>query len=168
MADAAELAALHGLCFPEGWNVPAFEGFLADPGYSLWVLRRAEAESVAGFLIARTAADEAEIITLAVAEDLRRQGFGRALLGQAAADLGRGPTTRIFLEVGSGNLAARRLYAACGFRLVGNRAGYYRESGEDALVLELRLGVADRGPGRRSGAATAAFEYGNKTKNSLE
>ncbi len=90
------------------------------------------------FILARVAADEAEILTLAVAPALRRQGRARALLTHAARHAGAAGATALFLEVSDANLAARGLYQAAGFRAVGKRRGYYA-SGETALVLRLEL-----------------------------
>ncbi|MGI9383020.1 MAG: GNAT family N-acetyltransferase [Methyloligellaceae bacterium] len=141
MRDAPEMAALHGQSFPQGWSDAAFERFLADHTCSTWIARRPEQGPIAGFLLSRMAADEADIVTLAVAEDVRRHGLGSALVECAAAALGRRGARRLLLEVGESNLAARGLYAACGFRVVGARSGYYRSGcdGEDAVVMERRL-----------------------------
>ena len=75
-----------------------------------------------GFVLARAAAGEAEILTLAVAPAARGKGLGRALL-QAAIDQAQGPWARatIFLEVGADNPHALALYAGLGFAKVGMR-----------------------------------------------
>jgi ribosomal-protein-alanine N-acetyltransferase len=90
-----------------------------------------------GFVLARVAADEAEIVTLAVRPAARGRGLGRALL-QAAIDKARslGADT-MFLEVGADNPQALALYAGLGFAKVGARKAYY--DGRDALVLRLPL-----------------------------
>jgi ribosomal-protein-alanine N-acetyltransferase len=88
-------------------------------------------------LLARVAADEAEILTLAVAPALRRQGRGRALL-TAAVLRAASEATAMFLEVSAGNLAAQNLYFGAGFREVGRRRRYYAD-GADALVLRREL-----------------------------
>lgn len=93
----------------------------------------------AGFVLARAAADEAEILTLAVVPAWRRRGLGAALLAAAqrrAASLG---AAQLFLEVAADNDAARALYAGAGFEAVGLRRGYYA-GGRDALVLRRALG----------------------------
>ncbi len=49
---------------------------------------------------------------------------------------------RVFLEVAEANVAARRLYAAAGYRESGIRKGYYRHAGrpaEDAVVMDKLL-----------------------------
>jgi ribosomal-protein-alanine N-acetyltransferase len=47
---------------------------------------------------------------------------------------------RIFhLEVRAGNLAAQKMYANFGYEVVGRRTRYYKDNGEDALLLTLKL-----------------------------
>ncbi len=85
-------------------------------------------------ILARVAADEAEILTLAVAPPSRRAGLGAALLRAAMRHAGRVGARTMFLEVAVTNGAARALYASFGFREAGLRRGYYID-GTDALVL---------------------------------
>jgi ribosomal-protein-alanine N-acetyltransferase len=90
-----------------------------------------------GFVLARVAGGEAEILTLAVAPAARGGGLGRSLL-QAAINKARALQARtMFLEVGTDNPAALALYAGLGFARVGMRKGYY--NGRDAAVLRLSL-----------------------------
>lgn len=124
------LAALHAACFARAWDARTLTEMLAGPGTFAFV-------HADGFVLGRAAADEAEILTLAVAPHARGQGLGRALL-QAAINRARelGATT-MFLEVGADNPAALALYAGLGFAKVGQRKAYYE--GRDALVLRLPL-----------------------------
>ncbi len=128
--DPAPLAALHATSFPDAWDAEAIADLLATPGTFAFHMPD-------GFVMARVAAGEAEILTLAVVPAARGQGLGRTLL-QAAINKARemGATT-MFLEVGADNPAARALYASLGFTKVGDRKGYYQ--GRDALVLRLPL-----------------------------
>ncbi|HTR87864.1 MAG TPA: ribosomal protein S18-alanine N-acetyltransferase [Reyranella sp.] len=95
-----------------------------------------------GFALCRVAADEAELLTIAVSADHRRRGAGRALLGEIiAASCTRGAAT-LFLEVAADNPAAQALYAQAGFKEVGRRRGYYMRGAYlavDAVVLRLAL-----------------------------
>ena len=139
-ALAAALAAIHARAFPpdEVWDEGAIALLTDSPGGIGWFDPRG------GFCLARVAADEAEILTLAVLPERRRQGIAARLLTAAmAAASGRG-ARRMLLEVAESNLAARRLYAAAGFRPVGRRARYYA-SGEDALVLAAALSPTPEG-----------------------
>lgn len=95
----------------------------------------------AGMALWRTAADEAELLTIAVAVAHRRRGAGRALLDAVIVRARERGARVLFLEVGVDNPAARLLYTQAGFEEVGRRIGYYqRHNGlADALVLRLRL-----------------------------
>lgn len=129
-SSAAALAALHAACFPDAWDEAAIAGLLDKPGTFAFAHDD-------GFVLARVAGDEAEILTLAVAPAARGQGLGRALLQAViirAAELGG---ASLFLEVGADNPAALALYAGLGFTRVGMRKAYY--NGGDALVLRLPL-----------------------------
>jgi len=135
--DATALARLHAACFttPRPWSAAEFEDLLAVRGSFLDVLP-------GGFVLGRVIADEAELLTIAVAPDARRQGSGAALLAafhDHAAELG---AVTAFLEVAEDNAAARALYAQGGWTESGRRRGYYHPpqgAAVDALVLTRAL-----------------------------
>ncbi|MBL6456055.1 GNAT family N-acetyltransferase [Belnapia sp. T6] len=132
--DAAALAALHAAAFPptEAWGPDAMALMLGMPGaFGLW-------EPGAGLVLARAVADEAEILTLAVAPARRRQGSGAELLAGAMQGAILRGAAAMFLEVAEGNAAALALYRAAGFAEVGRRRRYYAD-GADALVLRRDL-----------------------------
>lgn len=113
------------------------EGYLALPG---WVAE--EGDGVEGFLFARVAADEMEILNLAVEPAARERGAGSALLA-AAFDYGRqAGAARAFLEVRESNLRARRFYQQRGFTVSGRRPRYYHHPVEDAVVMSCSFAVA--------------------------
>jgi ribosomal-protein-alanine N-acetyltransferase len=131
---APGLAALHAAAFPpaQAWGAAAIGLMLELRGsFGLW---RPEA----GFVLARVAADEAEILTLAVLPAARRQGLGAALMAAAMATARARGATAMFLEVAEANAAALALYRGLGFAEVGRRRRYY-EDGADALVLRRAL-----------------------------
>ena len=73
------------------------------------------------------AADEAEILSIAVDAGHRGRGLSRNLLLTHLGHLaGRGVRT-IFLEVEENNQPARRLYERAGFGVVGRRERYYQQ-----------------------------------------
>jgi len=90
-----------------------------------------------GFVLARAAADEAEILTLAVRPSARGKGLGRVLLQAAIKKAHALGAATMFLEVGVDNPHALALYAGLGFAKVGTRKAYFE--GRDALVLRLPL-----------------------------
>jgi len=142
--DLDRAARLHGRSFvpigERGWTRQDIAGLLASPGVSGFLL--AGPDSDVGMAICRVAADEAELLTVAVDPDHRRRGAGR-LLVNAVIDRVRGAgAATIFLEVGADNPAARRLYESFGFAAVGHRAAYYTRGGRpsaDAIVMRLAL-----------------------------
>jgi ribosomal-protein-alanine N-acetyltransferase len=133
-ADTGALAALHSLCFPDAWDAPAITALLATPGTFVF-------QTEAGFVMARAAGGEAEILTLAAAPEARGRGLGRALLQAAMIKAKALGAQTMFLEVGADNPAALALYAGLGFAKVGMRKAYYTSDsgGGDALVLRLPL-----------------------------
>lgn len=91
-----------------------------------------------GLLIARKAADEAEILTFCVAPACRNAGLGRALLETAVKELRDAGAKQLFLEVEQRNEAALKLYRSFGAVPVGKRERYY-EHGADAAIFCLAL-----------------------------
>ena len=129
-ADTAPLAALHAASFPDPWDSAAIAALLATPGTFAF-------HAHDGFVLARVAAEEAEILTLAVLPAARGKGLGRALLQAAIAHARARGAQSMFLEVGVENPSALALYAGLGFARVGLRKAYLY--GKDALVLRLPL-----------------------------
>lgn len=139
-------AALHasGFVVPRPWRARDFADLLKHP--SIFAIDRD-----GGFAIGRTALDEAELATLVVAPDHRRQGIGRALLSAFEAEASARGASRIFLEVAADNDPAIALYTRAGYAQAGRRAGYYRAPGGlriDALVLTRALDAQQTGGGR--------------------
>ena len=129
----ADLAALHARCFtvPRPWSAAEFDDLIHAPG--CFLLLRPQA-----FLLGRAIAGEAELMTLAVAPESRRQGLGQALVeGFAAASRDRG-ASQAFLEVAADNVPAIALYHAAGWVRAGLRRRYYGAT-TDAIVMRLGL-----------------------------
>jgi ribosomal-protein-alanine N-acetyltransferase len=135
------LSALHARSFADGWSGQTLQGLLQSPG--VFALAAEAGPVFLGFILVRVAADEAEILTLAVAPERRRQGAGHALLAAAAAQAAGCGADRMILEVASSNAPARALYRRLGFRQTGLRKAYYRPfagaPAEDALILAAPL-----------------------------
>ncbi|WGH80049.1 GNAT family N-acetyltransferase [Jannaschia ovalis] len=136
--SAPALARLHARCFTGAarWSEAAFAEALADPRCFFCP----EGGDGTGFALGRVIAGEAELLTLAVAPERRRQGTGRALLQGFEAEAMRRAATDAFLEVAADNVAARGLYAAQGWIETGRRRGYF--AGIDALTLHKVLHAA--------------------------
>jgi ribosomal-protein-alanine N-acetyltransferase len=139
--DAAVLAAIHAACFVRGWDQDSMAQFISGPGCLVLVASRTQSGPVEGFLIARKAEDEAEILTLAVHTACRRAGLARVLVEMAMARLKATGAQKLFLEVDEANAPARALYRCFGAEEVGRRRRYY-EHGADAVIFSLALSAA--------------------------
>jgi [ribosomal protein S18]-alanine N-acetyltransferase len=135
--DAPAIAQLHGQSFGRGWDEDEVYRLLVDHAV---IAHRAMSRSVlVGFIMSRLAADEAEILSIAIAPARRGRGLSRPLLDHHLRSLAGLGVRAIFLEVDEHNAPACRLYAGAGFHEVGRRQGYYAD-GASALVLRRDLG----------------------------
>lgn len=136
--DADCLAALYAEALPPGWPAPELAASCADPNRT--ILSATAGAKMHGFVIVQFAADEAEILAVAVAKDCRRQGCATSLV-KAAIEACRGRfISCIYLEVAESNTGARELYEKFGFRAVARRENYYQSAGsspDSALVMKL-------------------------------
>jgi ribosomal-protein-alanine N-acetyltransferase len=139
-ADAARLGAIHASAFPPGeaWGEDTMARLLALPGVHALL---AEAD---GLLLLRQAADEAEVLTLAVRPAARRQGVAHALMETGAGLLAAAGARVLLLEVAEENAAALALYAGLGFVDAARRPDYYAP-GRHARLLRLDLGDGESG-----------------------
>lgn len=137
--DAPDMASIHAQAFDKPWAEGEFEDLLDGEGI-FGVLARGE--DPAGVLICRTAAGEAEILTVGVAGWARRKGVGQALMLAAIGQARAAGAEQMFLEVDVANAAAVALYERLGFARSGLRKGYYDRGAAglaDALVMRLDL-----------------------------
>lgn len=139
---AAALAPLHAAAFVEAWNAAALARLLrADAARAFGAFSGYERTPL-GFVLAFTAAGEAEILSMVVADRARRSGIGGQLLTALRLQLVDEGVTQLFLEVAADNTAAHGLYRRHGFVETGRRRGYYQRTGAsavDALTLGLTL-----------------------------
>ena len=142
--DVDVASALHRAAFtPLGeraWTRQDMAELGASPGVS-GVLLLSDGKEI-GVALCRVTADEAELLTIAIDPGHRRRGAGRALLEAVIDRAHAAGAASLFLEVGADNPAACSLYKQKGFRIVGQRTGYYRRGSlpaADGLVMRLDL-----------------------------
>jgi len=143
-AHAQPIALLHREDFARPWSAGEFLSLIVQDGVFGFVAREVGKgrQGIAGFVLARMAADEAEILTVAVARNHRRAGLGRALMDAVLRTLHHDRAEALFLEVDETNRAALALYRRLGFAEVGKRPGYYTApdgTKTGALVLRRSL-----------------------------
>lgn len=91
-------------------------------------------QEVCGYGIIRVLWD-ADILSIAVREDMRRKGVGGDILGKMLGNAFQYGSKRVFLEARSHNTPAKRLYEASGFKVIGIRKDYYTSPLDDALLM---------------------------------
>ena len=139
--DADSIAALHAASFHRGWSEEEVAALLVER--NVMAHRATVGRTLAGFIMSRRAADEAEILSVAVRNAERGRGLARALLQLHLRRLAGDGVRTVFLEVDETNTPAIRLYRRAGFRDVGRRPNYYATPGATpaaALVLRRDLG----------------------------
>jgi ribosomal-protein-alanine N-acetyltransferase len=138
MAHADDCATLHAASFSYPWPLADIEALLLAPTtYADGAFGKAG--ELQGFILSRRAADEAEILTIAVKPRKRGLGIAGRLMRANMAQLQAAGAKTWFLEVEAQNTAALALYDRFGFEKVGERKSYYRKpDGDNALAFILR------------------------------
>ncbi len=129
--ESRALAALHQEDFARPWTDGEFADLMKQNTVFGFTAREEGrgAHAPVGFVLARVAADEGEILTLAVARRYRRLGVGRLLMDAVLRHLYHERAEALFLEVDETNEAALALYRRLGFKIVGQRPDYYENAG---------------------------------------
>ena len=120
--DAPRMAQIHTESFFKGWDAEAMATHLQKD------LCFGHGRPLDGFVIISHAADQAEILTIAIDPALRRQGLARKLLDIAETELADLGVDTLFLEVAEDNTAAIAFYKASGFEPIGKRPAYYKRA----------------------------------------
>ena len=138
--DVAEVVALtRASAEAAQWSAAEFERIAGEEVATGCAWVAVAGPGIVGYIVTRCAAEEVEILNLAVAAGARRKGIAGRLLERALAAAQAGPARRAFLEVRESNRAAIALYQRHHFLPAGRRALYYGNPPEDALVLARTL-----------------------------
>ena len=137
-ADVPAVHEIDHLSFSLPWPERSFHFELTgNPNSRCWV---GEIEGrVVTMLVIWMILNEAHIATIATHPDFRHQGFGRQLLVHGLKQAMAEGAVRSFLEVREGNLSAQSMYRQMGFVEDGRRPRYYRDNGEDAILMSADL-----------------------------
>lgn len=129
--DLPQVISIERRAFPTPWSLSMFVLELSKP--SGVCLAAVEDKRVLGYLICARYADVWHLMNIAVDPAARRQGIGAALLDEMLERAGR--EASYTLEVRPSNGPAMALYQRFGFRSAGMRKRYYRDTGEDAVIM---------------------------------
>ena len=136
LGDLKQVVAIDQMSFSLPWPARSFQFELTDnPASRCWV---AEFDGhVIGMVVAWFIVDEIHIATIAVHPDFRKQGIGEKLLLHTLQSAKAEGGVSSFLEVRESNSAAIMMYRKFGYVESGRREGYYKDNGEDAILMTL-------------------------------
>jgi [ribosomal protein S18]-alanine N-acetyltransferase len=136
---AEDCARIHAGGFAHPWSETEIEALLSSGATIGSAALDPATHRLRGFAMSRLAADEAEVLTIAVDPACRGRGVGRDLMREHLARATLAGARTMFLEVDAANNAAIALYARFRFVKVGQRVGYYRRpDGKPATALVMR------------------------------
>jgi ribosomal-protein-alanine N-acetyltransferase len=132
-SDLPQVIAIERRSFPTAWSLSMFVLELSKPAGICLAAVRTGSRTVDGYLICSRYDTVWHVMNVAVEPSARRHGVARRMLAEMIARAGsQEPFT---LEVRASNAPAIALYERFGFRSAGTRARYYRDTGEDAVIM---------------------------------
>jgi len=136
LADIDQVVAIDQASFSLPWPERSFRFEVTDnPASRAWV---AELDGkIIGMIVSWMFVDEAHIATIATHPDYRRQGIANQLLIHSLHYVLSEGAKSSFLEVRASNTAAQAMYRKLGFEESGRRPRYYKDNGEDAILMTL-------------------------------
>jgi len=140
LEDVPAVHEIDTLSFSLPWPERSFRFEVSENAVSRgWVAEAAvNGESrIIGMLVLWLIVDEAHIATVAVHPDFRRRSIGSRIIVEALKAARTEGARRAFLEARERNLAAQEMYRKFGFEITGRRPRYYRDTGEDAILMTL-------------------------------
>lgn len=134
--DVPAVAKLDQLAFTLPWTERSFHfEVTSNPASRCWVAE--QAGLIVGVVVAWLLVDEVHIATIATHPDFRRQGIAQALLAHVLKSGAQEGAVSSFLEVRASNIAAQAMYRKFGYEETGRRPRYYKDNGEDAILMTL-------------------------------
>ncbi len=137
--DVRSVSEIHAASFDRPWGLTEFERLMAEETVLTHVAAGGPRDIPEGFVLARLAADEAEILSIAVNPTRRGEGIAGRLLKSQMDMLALNGIRTLFLEVEDANIPALALYQRHRFMEVSRREAYYRKAdGSAATALVMR------------------------------
>lgn len=135
--DVPAVAKIDQISFSLPWPEHSFHYEVSENRVARCFVAETKDRRIAAMIVSWIIVDEMHIATIATHPDFRRQGIGARILTQALLD-GQASGARLaFLEVRASNETAQAMYRRFGFRTTGKRPRYYRDNGEDAILMTL-------------------------------
>ena len=119
----------------DAWSRRTLEDELVN-GFSSYVVAEAADRRILGFAGVWFMRDQLHLVTIAVDPPSQRLGIAARLLLNCLEQAREAEMPSVVLEVRESNSSAQALYEQFGFRRLGLIRKYYKDNGEDALVME--------------------------------
>jgi ribosomal-protein-alanine N-acetyltransferase len=135
--DVPAVSRIDHLSFSLPWPEHSFHYEVSENRVSRCLVAETDDKRIAAMIVSWIIVDEMHIATIATHPEFRRQGVGELLLKEALEDALQAGAHMAFLEVRESNAAAQAMYRKFGFEATGRRPRYYRDNGEDAILMTL-------------------------------
>ena len=136
--DVPAVAQIDQLSFSLPWPEHSFQYEVSENRVSRCFVAETEDKQIAAMIVSWIIVDEMHIATIATHPEFRRQGIGERILREALLDARDIGAQLAFLEVRAGNQVAQAMYRKFGFVVSGKRPRYYKDNGEDAILMTLQ------------------------------
>ena len=137
VADVPAVSAIDRISFSLPWPESAFHYEVTDNHVARCFVGETDNKQIVAAVVSWVIIDELHIATIATHPDFRRQGIGKQILTEALQDGYKAGARHAFLEVREANEAAQAMYRKFGFVVTGRRPKYYKDNGEDAILMTL-------------------------------
>ena len=127
--DLEKIMDIEKEAFKDFWEITAYEKLFEDYKYEAFIYT--EGDNVIAYAIFLDMVDVYELIKIAVKKEFRGKKLGYKFLSEIVTLLSKS----IFLEVRENNLSGINLYKKIGFKTINIRKNYYRDTGENALIM---------------------------------
>ncbi len=142
LEDVPRVHAIDVLSFSLPWPEKSYLFELIENPTTLAIVAETETSEgssiVIGMAVVWILIDEAHIATIAIHPDYRGHGYGKKLLAETLRQAIQRGVTQATLEVRENNLLAQRMYINFGFKIAGRRVRYYKDNGEDAVIMTVK------------------------------
>lgn len=137
--DIPQVVSIEKSSFSSPWSLEDFSIRFKSSNNHYLVAK--EGGTVLGYVGCETVASEGHITHLAVDPHYRGKGIGKRLVRTVLDSAEKWNINYFLLEVRMSNIISQNLYRSFGFKEVRRRKRYYSDTGEDALVMEKKIGT---------------------------
>lgn len=140
--DLPAVVEIDNSSFPNPWPMSSYQYELVENENSrAWVSEIQENSqiSICAMAVLWKILDEIHIGTIAVNSKFRGLGIGTHFLGILLNEAKKEGILNAYLEVRETNMNAQKMYEKFNFRIDGIRKKYYRDNGENAILMSTSL-----------------------------